>query len=330
MKFESLKGKYVLLIAPIFFGYSFEIANEFRRRGAIVDFLPDRPFQSPFMKAGTRFAPSLLNSFAEHFFWEGIEKYSRSKYDFVFVVIGEALTQNFLHSLRSRFPSASYILYMWDSFENKKSLVKNIQSYDRCITFDLNDAKNYGLNFRPLFFSDGFKLSNKSQFNYDLSFIGTAHSDRYSIISKIAEDLPKEVTFYTYLFLQAPWVFFGHKLFNKAFINTRYGDFKYVPLEANIVQLIFSESRVVLDIEHPKQIGLTMRTFETLGSGKKLITTNSKVREYDFYDSQNICIVDREGEKKVKKNFFKDPYTPIPLDLYYKYSLQGWVDDVIS
>ena len=56
---------------------------------------------------------------------------------------------------------------------------------------------------------------------------------------------------------------------------------------AEIVDVVRS-SRAVLDIQHFKQTGLTMRTLETFGAGKKLITTNHEVKKYDFYDESRV------------------------------------------
>ena len=49
------------------------------------------------------------------------------------------------------------------------------------------------------------------------------------------------------------------------------------------------DCHAVLDIEHPKQVGLTMRTFEVLASGRKLITTNRSIINHEFYDPLRMC-----------------------------------------
>jgi hypothetical protein len=41
---------------------------------------------------------------------------------------------------------------------------------------------------------------------------------------------------------------------------------------------LFKSSKVVLDITHPNQKGLTSRTFEALSSGSKLITNNENCK----------------------------------------------------
>ena len=66
---------------PPIFGYEQEIAKELIRTGHLVDFLPDRPFDSPFMKAVLRFRPELGGHRAcDRFFAQHMEQCGRSDY----------------------------------------------------------------------------------------------------------------------------------------------------------------------------------------------------------------------------------------------------------
>ena len=51
---------------------------------------------------------------------------------------------------------------------------------------------------------------------------------------------------------------------------------------------IFSDSRCILDAPQAGQVGLTIRTIECLGAKRKLVTTNSDIKNYDFYNENNI------------------------------------------
>jgi spore maturation protein CgeB len=219
---------------------------------------------------------------------------------------------------------------MWDSFRNKKSLIPNIECFDSCFTFDPDDAQLYGMTFRPLFFSPGFAREPMQDFEYQYSFIGTAHSDRYRIVSQITSGLGELERCYVYFYLQAPWVYWAHKIGNRAFRGAKNKDFNYSSLSHAEVQGVFFSSKAVIDIEHPAQTGLTMRTFETLGANKKLITTNWRVRDYDFFNPQNILVIDRNDVARIPHSFFAEPYMPISSSLYGKYSIQGWLDEVIA
>lgn len=324
----DLGGARILLIAPYFFGYEKEIIKELELAGAEVDFLPDRPFNSSLMKAVTRLKRDLVLGHADRFFKSAIAGFGRSSYTHVLVIQGEGVSPRLLRDLRISYPAAKFGLYMWDSFRNKRSLTENLPHFDYCLSFDRHDARQYGMRFRPLFFSRGFEQAPSQSFAHDISFIGTAHSDRYRIVHQMAEALSPDTSAYWYLFLQAPWMFWAHKLGNPAFKGAKPQDFNYLPLSKQQVQQVFVGSRAVLDIEHPAQTGLTMRTFETLGASKKLVTTNAEVRGYDFYDPRNILVIDRKAVPQVLDKFIATDYAAVQPEIYAKYSLQGWIKEL--
>jgi hypothetical protein len=98
--------------------------------------------------------------------------------------------------------------------------------------------------------------------------------------------------------------------------------------KADVLQMI-AQSRAILDIQHPGQTGLTMRTIEMLGARKKLITTNPLVRGYEFFRPENILVIDR-GDPVIDPGFLGVPYVELPEDLYERYSLDGWIREVFS
>jgi len=325
-----IENKNILLIAPRFFGYEIEIANELRQQGASVDLLPDRPFNSPLMKAITRIRRELILAYANSYYKAALRGFGRESYDLILIIQGEAISIELLKSMRIMYPKAQFVLYMWDSFKNKKALISNIKYFDKSFTFDWDDAKQYGMTFRPLFFINGFHGNSPFKNEYDVSFIGTAHSDRYRIVAALSQQLPTSIKFHKYLFLQAPWLFWLYKIFNSSFRSATISEFKFQALDALEVQRVFAVSRCVLDIEHPKQQGLTMRTLEALGSKKKFITTNKNIVNYDFFNEKNILVIDRNNIQPIPMSFFVEDFVDVPDEVISKYSIQGWIRDVIS
>jgi hypothetical protein len=315
-----LKLPRILLIAPRFFGYELEIASELTRLGFEVDFLPDRPFNSPFIKAVMRFCPELGYYSCDQFFIQRIEKLGRSDYSSIIVIQGEGITANFLRQ-------AKLIFYTWDSIENKPFSKRNLSMYDRCLTFDPVDAKKYGMFFRPLFYSDGFDLPTSLNYNYDLSFIGTVHSDRYKIVNSLLDQLPSDTRTFIYFYLQATWMYPFRRYFTKTIVGAKRNEFQFVPLSKDIVQATFFGSRAIIDIEHAQQRGATMRTIEALGSSRKIVTTNATLQNYDFYNPVNIQIIDR-NRPRLNQNFLRIPYQAISEKIRHKYSLRQWVSDI--
>lgn len=323
----SLSDKKVLLVAPQFFGYEQDIRSELERRGAKVDFLLDRPFASAFLKALTRWRRQWVIGAAQRYYQRNTDV--NADYDYVFVVNGQTLSSHVLEQWREQFPNARFFLYMWDSFGNRKDVVANLRYFDHAFTFDRQDALDHGIHFRPLFFSSGFENPRVAEKQWDISFIGTAHTDRYSIVSKVSAGLAPSVRRYWYLYLQAPWVFWLYRLINPGFRSAEKSSFRFDPLTKADVQSVFFGSTAVLDIEHPQQTGLTMRTLETLGARKKLITTNASVRAYDFFNEDNICVIDRKAPI-VPAGFLEAAYTDVDAAIYQRYRLEGWLDEILE
>jgi hypothetical protein len=325
----NLAGKRVLMIAPKFFGYEKDILGELARRGAEVDFLRDRPFDSALMIAATRFVRPVVMSRVDRQYREQLAAFGRSSYDLILVVNGQTLSQELLANLRTAYPTAPFVLYLWDSIANRQSTRHNLVHFDRVFTFDPQDAKAFNLQLRPLFFSPGFEASGEVAHDIDISFIGTAHTDRAKIVGDVDRSLPADINRYWYLYLQAPWVFAAYKVTNPTFRHAQIEQFSFDPLARDTVRSVFARSKAVLDIEHPRQIGLTMRTFETFGASKKLLTTNSRIYDSDFYNPANILVLDRRYAR-VPQEFLLSPYVPPSPGLYRKYSLAGWADEILS
>lgn len=326
---KRLDGKRVLLVAPRFFGYERDIRSEIERRGAAVDWLPDRPFDTPLMTALTRHKPQWVLPSADRLYERMLLQMGATHYDTILIVNGQTLSYKMLSTLRTSFPAARVVLYMWDSIDNRRGVVANLPLFDTTFSFDPLSARNYGMGQRPLFFSKGFERPADDDFDYHLSFVGTAHTDRYAVVNRLRRSLLPELRSYWYLYLQAPWVYYAYFVSNQAMRQARRDEFQFVPLNKTALQSVFSRSLAIVDIEHPQQRGLTMRTFETMGSHKKLITTNSQVRDYDFFNDDNICVVDRAAPR-VPSAFLESPFAPISPELYRRYSIEGWVDEVLD
>jgi hypothetical protein len=326
-----LSGQRVLLLAPRFFGYEREIISEMECQGALVDWLPDRPFDNSFMAAITKLRASFITPFADRLYERLLDGFAVDRYDIVFVINGQTLSNKTLNHLRKLHSSAKFIMYIWDSIKNRTQVLENFKYFDSIYTFDSKDAANHGILFRPLFYGKGFKVQETCSKNlkYRISFVGTVHTDRYYIIDKIRQNLDKNIKTYFYLYLQAPWVLHYYRLTKIKMRNAKKEDFKFEPLDKERLQKIFTQSLSVLDIEHPSQTGLTMRTFEALGAGKKLITTNKEIQKYDFYNENNICLIDRSAPK-VPKKFLETQFVPMSDELLKRYSISGWLKEILN
>lgn len=180
---------------------------------------------------------------------------------------------------------------------------------DDCTSFDLKFATNWIYNKEVSF-------SNQTDFEYDVFNISSIDK-RLPILERIAEELnSKEINFKFIVYDKKRKPTDG----TITYIN------KHMPLSE--VNEYINRSKVLLDINRIGQIGLTFRVFESLGLGKKLITTNSDIKNYDFYNPNNILIID-EKNPVIPVDFFQNEYEKIPDSIFYKYTMQGWVDNMI-
>jgi hypothetical protein len=325
----DLAGKRILMQVVPYFGYDQVLANALRARGATVDVLADRPFESAFLHAVAKLGRPAVLGHATRLYRTQLEDFGRSDYDHVLVINGQTMSTEFLRELRSRYPRARFTFYIWDSFENKPYAVAALPQYDAALSFDRRAAAKYGIRLRPLFYSPEFDLDGEAEQDLDLSFVGTAHSDRPALISALDMRLPAGVRRFWFLYLKAPWVLSYQRLTNAGFRGVPASMFSYTPMARAQVRDVFARSRTILDIEHDKQSGLTIRTFETLGARKKLVTTNADVRNYDFYDPANILVLDRT-RPDLDMDFLASPVRELSADLRYRYSVNGWIDDVLG
>ena len=87
--------------------------------------------------------------------------------------------------------------------------------------------------------------------------------------------------------------------------------------------------KVILDFLDSSHNGLSLRTFEALGFGKKLITNNPSITHYDFYNPANIFVWDGENLDGVEE-FLKMPYQNPPEHLVKKYSFSNWINYILE
>lgn len=326
-----LSGQRVLLIAPRFFGYELDIMNELERQGARVDWLPDRPFDTPIMTALTKVLPGIVMPGVDRLYEKLLIGFGATHYDLVLIVNGQTVSCKTVRRLRVSFPRAKFVLYLWDSIANRAHVRDNLRQFDRVCTFDPKDSSTYQLSLRPLFYGHGFNAVSPSLTAtlYQISFVGTAHTDRFAVVDRLQASLPRETRTYWYLYLQAQWVLYYYRLTKPHMRHARVDDFEFTPLNKVRLNSIFADSHAILDIEHPLQVGLTMRTFETLGARKKLVTTNASVRDYDFFSSNNICVIER-ANPLVPDHFLDSPFTPLSDEVRNRYSISGWLAELLE
>jgi hypothetical protein len=63
---------------------------------------------------------------------------------------------------------------------------------------------------------------------------------------------------------------------------------------------------------------------------RKIITTNSTIKTYDFYNPNNILVLDENSEININLDFINKPYEKLNEAIYYKYTIENWVNTVFE
>lgn len=295
----------VLFICPDFFDYKKHITQELSSRYAKVISLPDRPVCSSISKALIKHsAPFYSSTVADKYtknILRTVENDIQNISD-VIIVKGTCITPLLIESLRIKKRDINVVCYSWDSISNIKTYISLAQKSDKAFTFDLKDSINYNLDYLPLFYVEAdANTKNESIFIsespkirkfYDYIFIGSYHGDRVRVLSQF---LSKKinVTNYVKIYFQSYLQYVFYLCLDSSLRSCPKNWITFKPLSRIELeaQLKFSES--VIDIHHPGQTGLTMRTWETLHAGHKLITTNPVVLLHTT--SKLATVIDRDS-----------------------------------
>ena len=332
MKEHALKGKHVLFFYLSTFNYEAEIQKAMEREGAIVDSYNERPTNNVFARILIRLNRNLIHSYIDKYYNNVMRQTLRKKYDYIFFIKGESISDIIIERLRNIHPEAKIIMYYWDSIANNHNAKGMLKCFDKVLSFDKNDCRDFGLEFLPLFYIPQYEeVSRKDvEQKYDLMFAGTVHSERYEYVNTIVKQVRKVGgKCFTWFYFPSKVNFYKLKWDNPKFRSANIKDFQFSPMPREQLLDYYAASRIQIDMQHPKQTGLTMRTIETLGAKKKLITTNLDVKNYDFYRPDNILIVDRENPQ-ITKEFVEAPWSDIPEEIYKKYSISSWLNTIFS
>ena len=327
----DFRNKNIIIYIPFGEGiYGTAIKNELESMGSQVFVFDERPSLGTFAKVAMRLFKKQMSGYFKKYIKNTISAVEIKNIDYVLVIRAEAFTTESINILKSAFKGAKFILYLWDSikYTNTEKIISN---FHKAYTFDLEDSEKFGIHFRALFFINDYReIALKSSRLTDLIFVGKVHSDRYKFLKDMeVSAVNRGYRFYYYLFIPSRLLFFKYKFFDKSYRNAKLREFHFEMLPGNKVAELLGSSRASLDIQHPTQSGLTMRTIEVLGAKRKLITTNQSIKKYDFYRPENILVIDRDSPT-VDLDFILQPYMELPEIVYEKYSLQGWVNEVFS
>lgn len=237
-----------------------------------------------------------------------------NKQDVILTIKGDFIAPKYAIKIKKY--THNSIAFFNDSTKKCPKILQVLDCFDEVYSFDKNDCEKYNLKFKSNFiYETSIQKNIKNEF--DLFYI-SSFDKRYKTIENISKIL-HELNLNCKILMLNP----------KKPINTNYITPITESIPLNEIQEYINKSNVLLDIQRKKQLGLTFRVFESLGLEKKLITTNKDIITYDFYNPNNILVIDTDNPI-INKDFFTTPYAKIPDEVIEKYLLKGWTKEILK
>ncbi len=323
MKKINLLNKKILYIGRVDFFYDQLLIKKLEELGAHVDSF-GLHIKSPYSKFATKFKIVDFEAYKEAYYNSVLLK---KGFDLILVRQGDQIKPELYERLRIINPNAKFINFHWDSLKpgagyNYRPIIRY---FDSVYSFDYKDCSMHKeISYLPLFYVDDYaefrEKNTIDQYEFDILFVGSwRNKERYDLI-KLTEKLAKQnqMKFYYYLYFSFKSQI---ELFKKGIIAKKSTSRL---LSTKEILQFFSISNTVIDFPSSFQTGLTMRTFETLAAGKKLITTNKNIINEPFYDPQYINLVDIDNFK-LDVDFIKNKPATSITEILKNYSLESYI-----
>ena len=313
----------VLLIAPRFYDYDTKIKEEIERQGHSVDLFCEYKEKYSFFTRFVSKSKKIKNNLKIQ--KKILSEIKTKTYDFVLVIVGRFLSEYFMTELKEFHQKARFILYLWDDVSRCESFERINKYFDNIYSFDRKDCAEKGFEFLPLFYTKEFEPNESIEKNINVYGALFAHSDRIDIVRKVSEQVENS---YFYIYFTSKIQLLKYLISEKKGKEYKQIHAKNVSMSKNVNILNMQKSKCVLDIQHPTQVGLTIRTIESIGCKNKLITTNRDVVNYDFYNKKNILVIDRNNPI-VPQEFITGDYETLDKSIYEKYSIAAFVHKLL-
>lgn len=244
----------------------------------------------------------------------------KGNYDYGLAIRGDLIPEFVLKAVKKK--CNKIVGFQLDGIAVSKRILDYRKYFDRIFVFDPEDVEkypDYDLKFLPncYFGPPEFNLPVTNDFLY----IGQYLQDRNSKLAAMHTYLEKKsitYTSHTSLYRSRSYASLHPKVINHS-NSTSY--------EENLEWV--KKSKIIIDFKREEHNGLSLRFFEALQFGKKIITNNPHVLDYDFYHPYNIMVCDFENFKGLEE-FLEVPVHSLNNRIIEKYNFKQWMRTLLS
>lgn len=245
-----------------------------------------------------------------------IKATENKSYDYIVIVRPDLFFDSQLLKLKSR--TKNFIAYYHDSINNIPHKKNVIHFFDKVYSYEKKDVADYNLDFLTnfIYLKDEERTSNETTLD---AFTIMSKDYRFNTLSNVASFLKNKHINYQFL-VQSD--------------KEQSSDvIEFITQRKNNSQVLeyLKQTKIIVDIhKYGVQDGLTFRVFESLFFNKKLITTNKDIKTYDFYNPNNIFVIENIDSMNIPDDFFKTSYVAIPENIYQKYHYKSWIKNILN
>lgn len=326
---KNFEGKTIILGAPTDFNFSGIIGRELRHLGfRVIDISYSRTdfkYKNIFERLESYMHKNFLGqkNYKEILRSKHVEEKTKALLDtvhfadYALLIRPDQYRPGVVDKLKSK--TLKLVGYQWDGLNRFPAVMKYIDWFDRFFVFDPDDTEVENVLPTTNFYTESFRPSYNPASQSDAYYLGNYIPERADQVEEIITTLKR-------LALNVKHHIRYRRNNGPKFRNLDTTN-ELMPYARN---LHFAyNSKILVDVSNHIHNGLSFRTFEAIGFGKKLITTNKDVMRYDFYQPNNIFIW---GDHDIQdlKAFIAAPYIPLPDEIREKYSFRNWISYILS
>jgi glycosyltransferase involved in cell wall biosynthesis len=314
----------ICVISFDFWNYDSHIVDELRNQGIDAHHINIGAYQHK------NFFAKIKNAFSKVVFRRNLKTEKRQKMildrlnklgkqDQILVINPELIQREF--HLEIKKSTNRYKAYLYDSL-SRCPAEHLLDLFDEVFSFDKADAEKHGFQ---LITNYNYLPENQMDQTpkFDLVYLASFDKrlvDLYEIIKKLEKS---GLSVYAKIVGKKSW---KKRLFTSKNSSVSYG-VKRIRHEE--IPDYYKKGKVLLDLIRDKQTGLSFRIFEAMALKKKIITNNHTIKDYDFYNDNNILVLN-EDFSNLQKSFFETDYQELNPEIYRKYTLENWVKIVFD
>lgn len=270
---------------------------------AIIEYLPSHvQFTNKYMEKIKKILLSnkVRNTFAGEFFQSALanlDKYSYQKDTQYYILIPSTsvglLSIKYLERFKKRHPNTKLFPILTDSMHASSPHMNSVRPklfssvWEKVLTFDKYDAAEYGFTWFGYSWYSGFYEINPAEEKVDLFYIGYKKGNREKLIAQVYNEAEKKGIKCDFRLVSNE----EGKIIEESDLQYTQKKYRYPEVVSQI-----KSSNCILEVLQKGQETQTIKYYEAVVYGKKLLTNYTNLQELPYYNSQRMrffsCVED--------------------------------------